>query len=84
MQHLLLTNVIRNAGVVTQTRRSAASASASPERRCPMPRRSRLAKMARVFPEMTSDPVSGVLPMRVSLSWSVRRWITSVTGCCST
>ena len=32
---------------------------------------SRLAKMARVFPEMTSDPVSGVLPMR-SVAFLVR------------
>lgn len=72
MQHLLLINVIRNAGVVTQTRRSAASASAFAGEALPdAAALSRLAKMARVFPEMTSDPVSGVLPMR-SVAFLVR------------
>ena len=72
MQHLLLINVIRNAGVVTQTRRSAASASAFAGETLPdAAALSRLAKMARVFPEMTSDPVSGVLPMR-SVAFLVR------------
>lgn len=72
MQRLLLINVIRNAGVVTQTRRSAASASAFAGEALPdAAALSRRAKMARVFPEMTSDPVSGVLPMR-SVAFMVR------------
>ena len=72
MQHRLLINIIRNAGVVTQTRRSAASASAFAGETLPdAAALSRLAKMARVFSEMTSDPVSGVLPMR-SVAFLVR------------
>ena len=70
MQHLLLINVIRNAGVVTQTRRSAASASAFAGET--LPDAAALPPPGEdgpVFPEMTSDPVSGVLPMRASLSW---------------
>lgn len=74
MQRLLLVHLIRNAGVVTQTRRSAASASASAFAEEELPdaaARSRMSKMARVFPQQAADPVSGVLPMR-SIEFMVR------------
>ena len=85
LQHLPLINVIRNAGVVTQTRRSARIGFRVRRRDAA---RCRGALLPREdgpgFPEMDSDPVRRAADAERRFPWSVRRWITSVTGCCST